>query len=751
MLTRVGRFSVSHRRAVLAATAVLVVVAAVVGGGVAKRLSTGGFVDPQSESSRAERLLDQRFHQGPPNLVLLVTPTTGRSVNDPVVDAAGVAVTRQLAAERYVRKAVSYWTLDSAPPLRARNGRSALVVATIAGTDDQVNKRVKAIADRFTFANPTISVAVGGQAQVFRQVGDQIEKDLLRAEAIAIPITLVLLVVIFGGLVAAGLPLLTGLAVIFGGFLVLSVASSMTSVSVYSLNLVTAMGLGLAIDYSLFIVSRYREELANGRDVEAAVVRTVQTAGRTVTGSAFTVAVSLAALLLFHLSFLRSFAYAGIAVSLLAAATAVVFLPALLAVLGPRVNALQLWKRHPKPVGQGVWHRVATTVMRRPIPIAATVIAVLVLLGLPFLRINLGLPDDRVLPTTATSRQVQDHLRAQYSSNESAPLRIVAPHAALTTAGRQAIGGYAATLSQIRGVGRVDAATGSYIAGHEVPVPPQLTQQFQSGGLGTWLSVVPTVEPESSAGETLVKAVRHTHPPAGAVLVSGRSAQLVDSKASLFASLPLAGAWIAISMFVLLFLMFGSVVVPIKALILNLLSLTATFGAMVWIFQDGHLSGLLNFTATGSLSATIPILMFCVAFGLSMDYEVFLLSRIKEEHDRTHDNVSSVAIGLERTGRIVTAAAVLISVVFLAFATSDIAFIKLFGVGMALAVLMDAFVIRATLVPAFMRLAGELNWWAPKPLHRLQARIGFEEHGDLTPPTPSEPPSDQVREPAGVR
>jgi RND superfamily putative drug exporter len=751
MLTRVGRFSVSHRRAVLAATAVLVLAAAVVGGGVAKRLSTSGFFDPQSESSRADRLLDQRFHQGPPNLVLLVTPTAGRSVDDPAIAAAGVAVTRQLASERYVRRAVSYWTLDSAPPLRARNGRSALVVATIAGNDDQVNKRVNTIADRFTFANPTITVAVGGQAQVFRQVGDQIEKDLLRAEAIAVPITLVLLVVIFGGLIAASLPLVTGLAVIFGGFLVLFVVSSMTSVSVYSLNLVTAMGLGLAIDYSLFIVSRYREELANGRDVEAAVVRTVQTAGRTVTGSAFTVAVSLAALLLFHLSFLRSFAYAGIAVSLLAAATAVVFLPALLAVLGPRVNALQLWTRHPKPVGQGVWHRVATTVMRRPIPIAAVVIAVLVLLGLPFLRINLGLPDDRVLPTTATSRQVQDHLRAQYSSNESAPLRVVASHASLTTAGRQAIGGYAATLSRIRGVGRVDAATGSYIAGHEVPVPPQLTQQFQSGGPGTWLSVVPTVEPESSAGETLVKAVRHTHPPASPVLVSGRSAQLVDSKASLFASLPWAGAWIAISMFVLLFLMFGSVVVPIKALVLNLLSLTATFGAMVWIFQEGHLSGLLNFTATGSLSATMPILMFCVAFGLSMDYEVFLLSRIKEEHDRTHDNISSVAIGLERTGRIVTAAAVLISVVFLAFATSNIAFIKLFGVGMALAVLMDAFVIRATLVPAFMRLAGELNWWAPKPLRRLHARIGFAEPGDLAPPTPSEPTTARVREPAGVR
>jgi RND superfamily putative drug exporter len=300
-------------------------------------------------------------------------------------------------------------------------------------------------------------------------------------------------------------------------------------------------------------------------------------------------------------------------------------------------------------------------------------------------------------------------------------------------------------------VGRVDSVTGSYIRGGLVPVPVQLTAHFRSTAPGTWLSVVPTVEPESSAGEALVRAVRDTRPLIGGVLVAGRSAQLVDSKASLFASLPWAGLWIAIAMFVLLFLMFGSIVVPIKALVLNLLSLTATFGAMVWIFQQGHLSGALNFTATGSLDATMPILMFCVAFGLSMDYEVFLLSRIKEEHDRTHDNVSSVAIGLERTGRIVTAAAVLISVVFLAFATSEISFIKLFGVGMALAVLMDAFVIRATLVPAFMRLAGELNWWAPAPLRRLYQRIGLQEPSVEAPIDHIEPALPDTREPVGTR
>ena len=746
MLTRLGRFSVVHRKGVLVATALLAIAAAVLGGGVAKRLTTGGFYDPGSESQRAAQLLEQRFAQAPPNLVLLVTPRAGRSVDDPAVTAAGLAFTRRVAGERYVRNVASYWTLDAAAPLRAHNGRSALVLATISGNDDQVNDRVQTVARDLTASNPTITVAVGGQAQVFRQVGDQIKSDLFRAESIAVPITLVLLVVIFGGLVAAGLPLLVGITVIFGGFLVLFITSALTSVSIYSLNLVTAMGLGLAIDYSLFIVSRYREELGNGRSVEDAVVTTVERAGHTVVGSAFTVAVSLAALLLFHLAFLRSFAYAGIAVSLLAAATAVVFLPALLATLGGRVNALQLWARHPKPVGQGIWHRVATTVMRRPIPIATAVIAVLVLLGTPFLHVSLGLPDDRVLPVTATSRQVQDQLRAEYSSNEPGALQVVAPHATTTPAGQRAIAAYAAALSRIPGVGRVDATTGSYIHGQAVPVPVQLTARFRTGGPGTWLSVVPSVEPDSSAGEAVVHAVRDLRPAVGPVLVTGRSAQLVDSKASLLATLPWAGLWIAVSMFVLLFLMFGSVVVPIKALVLNLLSLTATFGAMVWIFQDGHLSGLLDFTATGSLNATIPILMFCVAFGLSMDYEVFLLSRIKEEHDRTHDNVSSVAIGLERTGRIVTAAAVLISVVFLAFATSEISFIKLFGVGMALAVLMDAFVIRGMLVPAVMKLAGESAWWAPRFLRRRPPRPDVIDGSERYPVDPDFVP--RVLEPA---
>jgi RND superfamily putative drug exporter len=460
--------------------------------------------------------------------------------------------------------------------------------------------------------------------------------------------------------------------------------------------------------------------------------------------SALTVAISLAALLVFPLAFLRSFAYAGIGVSLLAGAVAVVCLPALLAILGRRVNALRLWRREAKPVGTGVWHRIATLVMRRPVPVAAAVIVVLLALGVPFLRIQFGLPDDRVLPADVSSRQVQDDIRTRFDSDEARQLQVVAGDLPDPAARAADVDAYAARLSRLPGAASVETITGTYVDGHNVAGPGPLSPRFQADR-AVWLAVVPSVEAYSEEGEQLAKDVRDAPAPFS-VLVTGPSAELVDSKESLFARLPIALGWVALATFVLLFLMFGSVLVPIKALVLNVLSLSATFGALVWIFQDGHLSGVLDFTSTGTLPASIPLLLFCIAFGLSMDYEVFLLSRIKEEHDRTGDNTSSVAIGLERTGRIVTAAAVLISVVFLAFATSRVSFIKIFGIGLSIAVLMDAFVIRATLVPAFMRIAGEANWWAPRWMRRIHDRIGISEEPE---PVPEVPADDRVAEPVG--
>jgi RND superfamily putative drug exporter len=730
---------------VLAGTVVFFIAAALLGGGVASRLGSGGFDDPASESSRATDVIKRDFGKQQPDLVLLVTAKRG-TVDDADVQAEAGALATRLAAEKSVARSVSYWGAGSPSPLRSKDGRQALVLASLRGDEDQVLDAAGDLSPRYTRDDAAITVRIGGFAEVFRQVNQQVEADLLRAELIAFPITLLLMVLVFGSVVAAGLPLVVGALAIVGTFLVLLIISSLTDVSIFALNLATGMGLGLAIDYSLFVVSRYREELHNGRAPYDAVVRTVQTAGKTVAFSALTVAVALAALLVFPLAFLRSFAYAGIGVALLAGVGAVVSLPALLAVLGPRVNSLRLLRRDPKPVGEGVWHRIATVVMRRPVPIALGVTAFLILLGLPFLRIQFGLPDDRVLPTSASSRQVQDDIRSRFASNEAFTLQVVATDIGAPAARIDEIDRYAAALSQTPGAARVDALTGSYIKGQQVAGPGPITARFVARD-ATWLSVVPAVEPYSDAGERLAKSVRNVPAPFP-VLVGGNSAELVDSKASLFSRLPLAAGLIALATFVLLFLMFGSILVPIKALILNVLSLSATFGALVWIFQDGHLSGVLDFTPTGTLPATVPLLLFCLAFGLSMDYEVFLLSRIKEEHDRTGDNTRSVAVGLERTGRIVTAAAVLISVVFIAFATSGVSFIKIFGLGLTIAVLMDAFVIRATLVPAFMRIAGEANWWAPEWMRRLHNRIGISETEE---PEPEPPPEQPAPEPVGSR
>jgi putative drug exporter of the RND superfamily len=404
-------------------------------------------------------------------------------------------------------------------------------------------------------------------------------------------------------------------------------------------------------------------------------------------------------------------------------------LPAILAVVGHNVNRWQV--RRPSPVAddQGRWYRLAMVVMRRPIPIATAGLLFLLVLGAPFLRVELGFPDERVLPPEATTREVGEILRLEFNAAEATPTVVVASGIGDPQARANDVGDYARELSRLPGVARVDALTGSYLGGTQVVGPTELSGRFAVSD-ATWLTVIPSVETLSADGEQLVRDVRAVDAPFE-VLVGGPSAELLDGKAGMFDRLPLALLVIALVTFIVLFLSFGSVLMPLKAIVLNLLSLSATFGALVWVFQDGRFESLLGFTATGTLVITMPVLMFITAFGLSMDYEVFLLSRVREEFDRTGDNTLSVARGLERTGRIVTAAAVLISVVFLSFALGRVSFITMFGLGMALAVLVDAFIVRTTLVPAFMRLAGRANWWAPAPLQRVYDRIGFREVVDL--------------------
>ena len=767
MLAWLGRFLIRRRVPVLVAALTAVALAGALGAGAVSKLKSGGFEDPAAESSQATAVLRDTFHTGDPNLVLLVTARTG-TVDDAAVAAQGIELTRRLARERDVSEVRSYWSGRTAP-LRSRDGRQALVLARITTDDERLPDRADQLAAAFDSDRGPARVQVGGTGRFSAEAQSQVQRDLARAEGIAVPITLVLLVVVFSSAVAGALPLAVGGLAIIGTLLVLRVLAGLTDVSIYSLNLTTALGLGLAIDYSLFIVSRYREELRAGHEPDAALVITMQTAGRTVLFTAATVAAALLALLVFPLYFLRSFGYAGIAVVALAATGALVVLPALLAVLGRRVDALRLplgRRRRPAPAPaagaagaaasgasaaaasgasaagaadagaagaaitgaaglstSGAWHRIAMTVMRRPLPIALAVVAVLLLLGGPFLGVRFGLPDDRVLPTSAVSRQVSDAIRADFGARDTGTLAVVATRTGAPSAHGAEIDRYATALSQLDGVSRVDALTGTYVDGRHLPA--QQTQRFATAD-GTWLAVVPSVEPYSSAGEDLVARVRALPRPFP-VQVAGPSAQLVDTKAALLGDLPLAIGIIAAVTFVLLFLMTGSVVIPLKALILNLLSLSAVYGAMVFIFQDGHLADLLGFTATGTIDTSMPVLLFCIAFGLSMDYEVFMLSRIKEEHDRGADTVTAVAAGLERSGRIVTTLAALLAIIFVAFATSEVTFLKLFGVGTALAIVVDATLIRALLVPAFMRLAGRANWWAPRPLRVLHDRVGLRE------------------------
>jgi len=710
VITSLARFAVRRRRLVLVATLVFVALSIVLGTGVVKRLSGGGFNDPKAASTRAAQALTREFHSGVPNLVLLVKAPGG--VDAPAAAASGVALTQRLAAQRNVVDVVGYWTSGKPAVLRSKDGTEVMILARIAGPEDQATTRGQDISKQFTGRAGPLDVRVGGVSVVYGAVKDRIQHDLSRAEMIVFPVTFVLLVLVFGGVVAALLPLAVGGIAIVGTLLVLRLISGVTDVSVYSLNLTTGLGLGLAIDYALFVVTRYREELARGRSFEDAIVASARTAGRTVAFSAMTVALSLAALLVFPMFFLRSFGYAGIAVVVIAALGGVVVLPALLAVLGPRINTWQIFRRKPADTTHGFWHRTALAVMRRPIITGAAVIAILVVLGLPFANVRFSLPDDRVLPASADVQQTQQMLRDDFTGRTSEPVLVVAPSAHTT---KPQLATYVHRLSALPGV---DA------------VQPHVTAN------GFWLGITPSVEAMSGAAKKLVHAIRDVPAPAP-ILVGGRSAELVDNQHSLGQKLPLAGLLIAAAMVLVLFLFTGSVVVPLKALVLNLLSLSATFGAMVWVFQEGHLGSVIGHPiVTGTLDTSMPILMFCVAFGLSMDYEVFLLSRIKETYDADGDNTTAVAVGLERTGRLVTAAAALIAVVWIAFITSGVTFIKMLGLGMALAVIVDATLVRGVLVPAFMRLAGDWNWWAPRPLRRLHARIGVTEATATSPPMP---------------
>ncbi|NUS13056.1 MAG: MMPL family transporter [Streptomyces sp.] len=705
--------------------------AVVAGSGVGDRLSSGGFEAPGSQSSYATKALAEHFPGSQPNLVLLVD-TRGADPDSPAVAAEGRRLTARLAADPDIAGVTSYWDTH-APVLRAKDGGSAMIAARLRGDDDAIATEVKRIAPAYRGTHGPVRVTVGGSAEVLHEMQTTIQQDLVRAEMIALPITLVLLVMVFGSAVAALLPLGIGVIAILGTSAVLRGITGFTDVSVFAENLTTALGLGLAIDYSLFIVRRFREELSAGADPRRAVATTLRTAGRTVLFSALTVAAALSAMLVFPQYFLRSFAYAGVAVVLLAAAGALALLPAVLVLLGERVNALDLRRllrrrarAEEREVEPGArYAALARLVMRRAPVFAVGAVAALLLLGMPFLGVQFGTADDRQLPSGAESHAVQQHIRHDYAGSPVGAITVLAEGARSTS-----LADYRARIAALPGVVRVEGP----VTGKEA---------------GTaYLTVVPEGAAVDPGPQHLVGEIR-TVPTDFRASVTGQAAVLVDAKHAIAQRLPWAAGIVGVVTLLLVFLLTGSVIVPLQAVLLNALSLTAMFGAVVWVFQDGHLSGLLGFTATGSIETSLPVLMFCVAFGLSMDYGVFLLSRIKEEYDRTGDHTSSIEFGLRRTGGLITAAAVILAVVMVGVGMSRVSNTKMLGLGIALAVLMDAMVIRTLLVPAVMRLTGRATWWAPPVLRRFHERFGISEGGDALPSgnDGGVPHSDERRDP----
>jgi uncharacterized membrane protein YdfJ with MMPL/SSD domain len=704
-VSRLADMLFRRRRRVLATGALLFAVAAALGTPVAGELHGAGLADPASESSRADAQLDRATGgQADFGLTALLRPG-GDVRSDPAARTRLRAIQRAIAADPGVG-ATRSWLDGRDPSFLSRDGRQALVAGAFATHADELD-----VAHRLRARLGPEGVRFGGSGLAEPEIGEQVSKDLARAELLAFPLLFGLALWVFRGMVAALMPPLVGaLSIVFTFLLMRVVNAHVTSLSIYALNLVTGVGLGLAIDYSLFIVSRYREEAARAGYGREALTRTMATAGRTILFSALTIAAAMAALLVFPLRFLYSMGIGGLLASLVAATVALTILPALLAALGPRINALSLprW-RHAvdvtaRPATEGPWYRLAQWVMRRALPVALVTAALLVVAGLPFLRAAFVSADWHMAPPGSELRLVAETVERDFGAAATQPIRVVA---SAPPGADAAVAAYARRLSELPGGGQVSAPR--RVASTTVEI-----------------DVLAPGDPRSAHARDLVRAIRDVDAPFP-VGVTGDAAYFIDQQAAIGRWLPLALGLLTVTTFAILFLMTGSVVLPVKALLMNVLTLSATFGTLVLVFQDGRLQGVLDYVSPGGLESTQPVLLAVIAFGLATDYGVFLLSRIKESYDAGASNRESVAFGVERTGRIVTAAALLFCVAIGAFATSSIVFIKLLGLGTALAVVIDATIIRALLVPALMALLGRWNWWAPAPLRRLHRRFGVSE------------------------
>ncbi len=751
MLTKLSKLVSRRPWLVLAAGLLVMIAGGVYGTGVFGDLKSGGFDDPTSDYSKALTTMERELGYSPWSIVVLFTAQDGLKVNDPAYRQEVESTLGKLNGQSAVKGVTSYYS-TGATQLVSKDHWRTYALVDLHGTEAQQAENLARLRPLLT--SNRLQVQLGGSAPVTLDIGDQVGTDIALAESLTFPIVAVLLILVFGSLVAASLPLAIGGLSILGAFLILKIASNFTEISIFAVNVITMLGLGLAIDYSLFVVSRFREELVrNDNAVLPALKKTMQTAGRTVLFSGTIITLSLLSLVIFPQMFLKSMGLGSAAAVLVAMLASITVLPAALYLLGKRVNSLSIWrlfrrKTAPATVEEAAprktfWYNLSHFVMRRPTIILLAAMAVMLWAGLPFLRVNFSMPDARNLPAGRESRVVSELLNTEFAPNETSPVQLVVHRTGplLSDQGIKALYDYTRQIEAVKGVRRVDSL---------VTLDPQLNlaayQAFYSEANRandaqaaraaersvkndyTLVSVLYDTDLLSSASQQLVRDLRAVSPPAGLqVVVGGDTAQLVDFLKSMEHSVPFVFGSVVLIIFVLLFAMLGSLVVPLKAILLNILSLSASFGALVWVFQDGNLADILGFTPLGSVDGTQPVLIFAIAFGLSMDYEVFLLSRIKEQYDLTGNTKEAVAWGIQKTGRIITCAALLLVIVIGAFATGQIVFIKQIGLGLGLAVLLDATIVRMLLVPATMQLMGKYNWWAPAPLKRLYNRLGLSE------------------------
>ncbi|MFI1235572.1 MMPL family transporter [Nocardia salmonicida] len=718
MIERFATIAIRTPKLVLAVAGIAFVLFGLLGAQVTDRLSAGGFLDPDAESSQAEQALARDFDIAGMQLIFTVE-APGDVLTGAAADRANDIVD-DLRVDDRVLSVDSPWTdPNSRARLTDRDGHVGLIVAGLAGDDDQAQKTAADLATRYTGSTGEITVTAGGQAMAFQEINERAEHDLALAESIAIPLTFLLLIWFLRSVVAAAIPIAVGVLAIVATTAVLFVLTFVIDLSVFALNITTALGLALAIDYSLLIIGRFREEIARGHDQHTAIALAMRRGGRAVLFSGVTVAIALIGMSFFPMNFLRSIGYAGVAVVVLSVVLALTCVPALLALLGERITRKPL--REAAAVESMFLYRLAVAVQKHPVLIALPVLGILLIAGAPVLGLQVGLPDDRVLPAAAQARQVGDTIREQFDANATGTVHIIVHREGSDTATAE----YAAALSRVRDVDVVLAPSGTYAGGQ--PVGPGDPGAARADS--THLTIATSLDPYSPAAARQLDELDAVAPPGDAVF-GGLAQQKRDTAAGIAAAFPKALAWIAVTTFILLMLLTGSLLLPLKALALNVLSLTATFGALVWVFQSGHLGGF-GTEITGFTVATVPVLLFCVAFGLSMDYEVFLLARFTEEwessgHTRA-DNDRAVAVGLARSGQVVTAAAAMMIVIFAAIATSGVTIMRMLGVGLTLAVLVDATLIRMILVPAFMRVAGTWNWWVPRGARPFLEKVRLRE------------------------